>query len=249
MNIFAIDSGNTRVKWGLWQGDAAAGQWLRVGALGHDEIDDRDVGIGAVLSHLPPPERVALANVAGDDIATALSARLKSGAPVTWAESRSEQCGVRNGYAEPSSLGVDRWAALIGARHLHRGACLVVCAGTATTVDVLSPDSEFTGGVILPGLDLMKRSLAENTARLPLAEGVFSEEPRSTADAIETGVLQAQAGAIERMHARALARHGEVACLLSGGSAARIAPQLRIAHRLRDHLVLDGLVRMALEVP
>lgn len=248
MNILAIDSGNTRVKWGLWQGDAAAGQWLRVGAIGHDDIDDRDAGIGAVLARLPVPQRVAVANVAGEDTGALLADRVKAtGAPVTWAASQAEQCGVRNGYASPASLGVDRWAALIGARHLHSGACVVVCAGTATTIDVLTAAGDFRGGVILPGVDLMKRSLAENTARLPLADGVFVDEPRSTADAIESGVLQAQAGAIERMYARAVAMHGEATCFVSGGAAARIAPQLRIAHRLRDHLVLDGLVRMALE--
>lgn len=252
VNILAIDSGNTRVKWGLWQGDAGAGQWLRVGAMSHDEINDGDAGPGAVLACLAGGQhvqRVAVANVAGEETAKSLAALARTtGAPMTWAESRAVQCGVRNLYANPASLGVDRWAALIGARHLHRGASLVVCAGTATTIDVLSAAGEFRGGVILPGFDLMKRSLAENTARLPLADGVFAEEPRSTADAIETGVLQAQAGAIERMHARAVALHGEVDCFISGGAATRIAPRLHVAHHLRDHLVLDGLVRMALEV-
>ena len=63
-------------------------------------------------------------------------------------------------------------AALVGARASVSGACVVVCAGTATTIDVLSADGEFRGGLILPGFDLMRAALANNTAQLPLAEGV-----------------------------------------------------------------------------
>lgn len=266
MKILAIDSGNTRVKWGLWDegGDAApassasalvlasAGGWLHVGALRHDELDDVTSGLAAALARLPAPARIAVANVAGEGARTALSRALAGLAvPVTWAQSRAAQCGVTNGYGKPATLGVDRWAALIGARHRSPGDCIVVGAGTATTIDILRASGEFRGGVILPGLDLMKRALAENTARLPLADGVFADEPRNTEDAIETGALHAQAGAIERMHARAGAGAGsgagQVACLLSGGAAARIAAQLALPHELLDHLVLDGLVRIALE--
>ncbi|MBM3346978.1 MAG: type III pantothenate kinase, partial [Betaproteobacteria bacterium] len=197
---------------------------------------------------LPAPDRIAVANVAGEGARAALSGALANlVAPVTWARSRAAQCGVSNGYGRPETLGVDRWAALIGARHRHAGDCIVVGAGTATTIDILRATGEFRGGVILPGLDLMKRSLAENTARLPLADGAFADEPRSTEDAIETGALHAQAGAIERMHARA--GGARAACFLSGGTAARIAAQLSLPHRVLDHLVLDGLVRIALEEP
>jgi len=252
MKILAIDSGNTRVKWGLWD----AGGWLHVGALRHDELEDATGGLAAALARLPAPVRVAVANVAGEGARTALSRALAGlAAPVTWAQSRAAQCGVTNGYGKPATLGVDRWAALIGARHRSPGDCIVVGAGTATTIDILRASGEFRGGVILPGLDLMKRALAENTARLPLADGVFADEPRNTEDAIESGALHAQAGAIERMHARAGAGasagagsgSGQVACLLSGGAAARIAAQLALPHKLLDHLVLDGLVRIALE--
>ena len=58
---------------------------------------------------------------------------------------------------------------------------------------------EFTGGLILPGIDLMRFVLHEHTGRLPLQEGRFVAAPRSTADAIETGCRHAQAGAVERM--------------------------------------------------
>src|SRR5205807_10545519 len=112
--------------------------------------------------------------------------------------SEAERGGVRNGYERPEALGPDRWAALIAARALHNGASLVVNAGTATTVVMLGADGAFLGGAILPGVELMRFVLHEHTGRLPIQEGKYSDTPRNTIDAIETGCRHAQAGAVER---------------------------------------------------
>jgi type III pantothenate kinase len=124
---------------------------------------------------------------------------------------------------------------------------VVVGAGTATTVDLLSASGEFLGGLILPGYELMKRSLAQNTAGLPLVEGRRVDMPRNTADAIESGVAHAQAGAVERMHALLAGQAGplgQVACIVSGGAAPAVARGLGVPHRVVEHLVLDGVVRI-----
>ena len=152
------------------------------------------------------------------------------------------QCGVSNAYADPARLGADRWAALIGARALHAADCLVVMAGTATTIDVLTANGEFRGGLILPGERLMKHALAERTAGLPLSGGSVTDYPRDTGDAIETGCFFAQLGAIERMFSRL---GTERLCLLSGGAAGRMAGHLSIPLRVVDNLVLEGLARIS----
>jgi type III pantothenate kinase len=157
---------------------------------------------------------------------------------------RNRQCGVTNAYSDPGQLGADRWAALIGARHLHAGACLVVNAGTATTIDLLGGDGVFRGGAIVPGAELMKWSLEEKTAGLARAPGRFAAEPRNTADAIETGCTLAQVGAIERMFARL--EPGAV-CLLSGGAAASLSGRLGVPLRVVENLALEGLARIAAE--
>jgi type III pantothenate kinase len=123
-----------------------------------------------------------------------------------------------------------RWSGLVDVSGLPRGR-----RRPATTVDVLRSDGTFAGGMILPGLDLMKRSLAQNTAGLPMTRGSFSRTPRNTADAIESGCLLAQTGAIET--AFAAMEPGGV-CVLAGGAAPRIAPHLSIPVRLVDNLVL-----------
>ncbi|MSQ71847.1 MAG: type III pantothenate kinase [Betaproteobacteria bacterium] len=199
----------------------------------------------AVWARLVKPSRIIVASVAGAAARAAIEAALQ-GLPVAaqWLTPRASQCGVSNSYADPAQLGADRWAALIAARHLHTGPGLVVNAGTATTIDVLSAEGVFSGGVILPGLDLMKRSLAAGTAGLPLASGSFAEEPRTTADAIESGALQAHAGAIERMFTRLPKGGLGGVCFLSGGSALKIAGRLTIPVRVIENLVLEGLVRI-----
>ena len=165
--ILAIDCGNSRLKWGL---HGSAG-WRAQGM--HDYADLQ--GFAGQLRAQPRADRVVAVNVAGPLVGEAVAAAVAApGIPQHWVKSQSAQYGVRNLYDHPEQLGADRWAALIGARALHDGACLVVCAGTATTVDILDAEGGFQGGLILPGVELMCRALAANTAQLPLADGKFA---------------------------------------------------------------------------
>lgn len=237
MSILAVDAGNSRVKWGLCE----AGEWRTLGAVGVDELErlsDDDAWRG-----LHAPQRIAVSNVAGAGVRARLAALLGRWATAPmWLEASAGACGVTNAYAEPRQLGVDRWAALVAARARHRGASLVVLAGTATTIDHLDTGGVFRGGMILPGTRLMKRALHENTAALPLARGEYREFPRSTADAIETGCRVAQVATIERAYRR-LPEGG--ACFVSGGGAAEIVALLDFRVEAVEHLVLEGIVLLA----
>ncbi len=255
--LLCLDCGNTRLKWGLHIGvrhakthsAALASPWLAQGALALNEIPH----LSAVLAEIfttklvaegsgpQQPSRVIACSVANAAARATISANLgQFKAPITWIASTSNQCGVRNQYDDPALLGADRWAALIAAHQLHCGGAVVVNAGTATTIDIIDALGIFQGGLILPGLDLMRHSLAANTAQLPLAAGNFQALPRNTHDAIASGCLQATAGAITRMFTR-LKEHENPICLLSGGAANPIAPLLDIPVRRIDNLVLEGL--------
>jgi type III pantothenate kinase len=229
VNVLCLDSGNTRLKWGVRHGDS----WLAQGASSLAEFGVPSFAI----------DRIVACNVAGalaQKTLDALAARL--GLRIEWVRAQATQCGVDNGYDHPEQLGADRWAALIGARAMHRGDCLVVTSGTATTIDLLKADGRFLGGLILPGLSLMRESLAIGTADLPGAAGNYVDQPHNTMDAIASGCLNATLGAIERM-ARQLAP--DALCLLSGGAAGAVSPRLTFAHRVVDNLVLEGLARIA----
>lgn len=237
--IVCLDSGNTRIKWGVHDGLA----WVAQGALLHGEIDR----LAALVEAWPQPERVMLANVAGGDAAVRIRQQLAPWQAVFHeVRSAAKACGVTNLYNNPERLGVDRWCALIGARAQVDGPVVVVMAGTATTVDTLDAQGNFLGGDILPGIGLMLRSLAHGTAGLPFAEGRYAIHPRCTDDAIVSGVIDAQAGAIERAYGRL--DNGRTQCLLSGGYADQILPHLVIPGRLTHNLPLEGLRQIAREM-
>lgn len=236
--IVCLDSGNSRIKWGIHDG----ARWLAQGAVTHADVAD----LAMLLGEWPQPDRIVLANVAGFEAGSRIRASL-AGWASPWLDLRPEygRSGVTNLYRNPEKLGVDRWCALIGARGMVGSAAIVVMAGTATTIDTLDAGGKFLGGMILPGVDLMRRSLSSETAALPLAEGHYDAYPRCTDDAIVTGIVEAQAGAIER----AWKRLGEVGkeCLLSGGNAALLRKHLDIPCREVPNLPLEGMARIGLD--
>ena len=238
MNL-AIDAGNSRVKWGWHDGS----RWASVASVSLIEFAASSDHINPFSVTHENPSRIVISNVAGDGAQQLLinwtrifDARLE------WVHGEPERCGVRSRYERPEQLGPDRWASLIAAHALRHGPCLVVNAGTATTVDALSADGEFLGGAILPGVELMRYVLHEHTGRLPVQEGQFRDLPRNTIDAIETGCRQAQAGAVERMfQASGIAK----VCLVSGGGGPALIERLRVPARYVENLVLEGLACIA----
>ncbi len=235
-----VDAGNTRIKWAL----AEDLRLVSNGILAHEDAYQL---LSIAMASANRVSDAYCVSVAGADLTHRIDTAIRrAGIEAGWFRSSAECCGVRNGYDKPEQLGADRWAALVGAWAEHRTACLVVSAGTATTVDILDAAACFQGGLILPGEHLMRQSLSNGTAQLPLASGKFCAMPRNTADAIISGCLNAQAGAIERMY-RTIENVPGACCLLAGGSAARLAPLLTIPVRRIDDLVLRGLALAAHE--
>lgn len=247
--LLLVDVGNTMVKWALVDGDAPLGAWQNAGGVAHKDLDQIKSALrGRNIS------RAILSNVAGKAIRERLQHLLRAVQPKPfeqeWFASVETLAGIRNSYRNPAQLGCDRFAAMIGAHALFpQQALIVACCGTATTVDAVSAEGLFIGGMILPGLGLMASSLARSTAHLPqVAQHSlgFSPFALGTNDAITSGCIAAQIGAIEHaadLHAQ---RSGQVLCVLSGGAAAAIAPHLSVSNQIVDNLVLVGLHTVAM---
>jgi type III pantothenate kinase len=238
--ILAVDAGNTRIKWGLHDGKS----WLEKGWIASGNAHRLADSWQKYLQ----PERIVASNVAGPDVASQMAEACRRWATeILWAVATQDQCGVKNGYENPAQLGSDRWAALIAARQIAPEGCVVVNAGTAMTVDALSGQGVFLGGLIVPGLATMRRALAESTAGVEASGGGFEKFPGNTADAVYSGVLSAMAGAVERMVADLSKAQAEApVCLLSGGDAKFLQPLLSGKAMMVDNLVLDGLIRIAM---
>lgn len=243
MRILAVDAGNTRIKWG-WADEHG---WVRQSWRNTEDA----AALAGDFGGLELPDRIVVSNVAGAVARNAIAAVVASfKAETTWVVSCAQQCGVRSSYADPAQLGSDRWAALIGAWHLAHRSCVVVSVGTTLTVDALSDEGLFLGGTITPGPELMRATLARHTAQLQVSGGAFYYFPDKTADAIASGAINALAGSVERM-VRFMEETGQGTprAVLTGGGASLLAPRLNVLLEVVDNLVLEGLLRIALDTP
>lgn len=238
MQLF-LDRGNSSVKWGAWENGWQQEGRLPLDADGH--VPD------AALAKLPDATAIWLASVARDERDAALVAQLEAARQLTLQRivTEAEAAGVRCAYADPARLGVDRWLAVIAAFEPGRPA-VVVDAGTAITIDAVDGEGRHLGGLIAPGIGLMRHALFNNTDRIP-DEG--DEVPellgQDTRTAVSGGTLHAAAGLVDRVVARLRDETPAIRLLLTGGDAPTL--QAHLAHEMEYHprLVLDGMRRVA----
>ncbi len=270
MDHLLIDAGNTRIKWLLLSGNPPT-----TGAALTREVIDDQTALASLSAAIAAggPLAVTVSNVAGRGIEVRLRTAI-SPHPVRFITSTARCCGVTNHYNDPAQLGADRFAALIAAHHAktvvspepgrlqRKSAKLVILAGTALTIDALAADGGFMGGVIVPGLSLMRSALNVATAQLPPVDaGLRTGEggkpagslfPRDTHAAIATGTLDAAIGAVAQGINR-LRRHTEsdIEVIASGGAMAlmksALEQQLSIPLTIIDDLVLRGLHLIAVD--
>jgi type III pantothenate kinase len=248
MTFLAIDIGNTRLKWAQYASPQPGARLLGHGAVFLETIDRL---AETEWRHLPAPGSMLGCVVAGEGIKRRVEEQLELwDVEPRWVASGAQACGVTNSYDHPSRLGVDRWVALIGARHrvLAEGTArpaLVVMVGTAVTVDALDASGRFLGGLILPGFGLMLRALEMGTAGLKAPTGEAVDFPTNTSDALMSGGADAIAGAVERMHRRLSARTGAApALIMTGGAAVKLAPITELRFETIDTLIFEGLLQL-----
>ncbi|MEW9571451.1 type III pantothenate kinase [Rhodanobacter sp. Si-c] len=234
-----LDLGNTRLKWVLRNGD----DQLANGAVGwHEDVAGT---LAAAWAGPAAPEAVFGASVvdASREALVATCVNHAFGHGPYWLRTPAEACGVRNAYAEPQRLGVDRFLAMVAARADGLAPCVLAGVGTALTLDALAADGRHLGGLIAPGPRLMQQSLLGATAQVrPAHAGTIVEAADNTADAVASGCWLAAAALIERFAARmAPALGGAPALRLGGGDAEALLPLLAVPAQLAHDSVLHGL--------
>lgn len=253
MNLL-IDMGNTRLKWAITTGgQLIIGQPLFNALINREELLK-------LWKSIYRPRRLVISCVSANrllEVVQLVALELWLDVDIILVKSQAQAFGVINAYQQPEKLGVDRWLSLIAVwQQYHIPACIVDC-GTAITVDLIAADGKHQGGLICPGLTLMKESLGQGTEALPISEinyavGRISSLPIATlppflavglADfteaAIYNGTLMAAIGLIEHV----LAKQPEnIRLILTGGDAELIAEHLAVASIVDPDLVLRGLL-------
>jgi type III pantothenate kinase len=244
--LLAADIGNTQTHLGAFDGERLVEHWrfqTRAGATG-DELAERiggmlslsGIGLGdldavCVSSVVPPlgtqyeqlTERYLSANF------LAIRPGVKTGMPIR--------------IDNPVEVGADRLVNAVAAYDRFGGACVVVDFGTGINFDAVSADGEYLGGAIAPGLEISLTALVERAARIPRIELSEPEAAigRSSAAAIQSGVVFGFAGMIDGVVRRMEEELGEVSLLATGGLAARIVPFTETIEEVDEMLTLTGL--------
>ena len=242
--ILLVDVGNSRLKWAFAEGGKLEGQ-----GSARYQLSTLAQTLDSDWPHLARPDRVMVASVAGSVAQETLG---------TWVDAHWEVAaeflvpcrashGVTNAYTHPERLGADRWAALIAAHHRHEGPCCIVDCGTAITIDAVSGAGEHLGGLILPGLTMMRQALVENTQQIgPVARGNVSLLARNTEDGVTAGTLYTLVAAIDRIVADVATELGTtVSRIATGGDAAMLLPLLTGSWQHEPEIVLSGLALLA----
>jgi type III pantothenate kinase len=262
--VLLIDAGNSRLKWALLPMNYRRGSRF----ARHGVVDRQASGIrrtlGRLLQSARAPGRVLVCNVAGASFERQLraAARAAGVGGLEFAHTAPAGAGVRNAYAEPWRLGVDRWVALIGAHHEYpRQAVCIVSVGTAMTVDLLASNGHHLGGCIVPGPTMMIDALLERTAGIRSRAGAVAAAggtPGSTPAAtrsmfaqdtsagLAAGARHACAALIERAYVQARSRlRMRPHLVLAGGAATAVSSLLSMPITREDQLVLRGLAVLA----
>jgi len=245
-----IDIGNTRLKWAYEEN----GQLLLPGNLVHRGTATKQIAsFVAMLERVP--DSAAAVNVAGSDIENVLCRLIhdRFGIDLQIVRTQARFGEVINGYAAFEQLGADRWAAIVGAWQLRRRALCIVDAGTAVTIDLVTGSGRHQGGVIVPGLDLMRSSLLRDTSDIDtfvrqssgqLPDGWLGNDTRS---AVERGVLLMLCATIDRTVSSMAQNESPPHIILTGGDAPLVGPLLSYPVEQYPLLVLEGLRHLAAE--
>ena len=199
--ILLIDIGNSRIKWHFHAEQQPFDAHTQPFAINHHDADWL-TQLSHAWSNVTRPKACFISNVA-------TSARLEQVQQLIHTlfgninshivRPQKHTAHFTLAYDEVQQMGADRFAQLLGAQAIcSERNHLVISAGTATTIDGVLAHGQHLGGVIAASIDLMRTSLHQHTARLPLGGGSFSPNhpPRNTLDALASGARLARQGAV-----------------------------------------------------
>ena len=245
-NTLLVDIGNTAIKWALKDSD----NLMEMSRQQYPVNVNESFFIGC-LANVNKADKVLATCVASSEVWQGFTNTVNSlwGIKAERVVSESNGYGVINGYEKPTELGSDRWCALIAAYHESNSDVIVISCGSAITIDIVNQSGEHLGGYILPGLVMMKRSLAEHTAQVkvntPLSESNTISPARTTSGCVAAGINLAAVSVIEAVIKQQLKHSSNLQCFLTGGDADTVAEYLTTEYVMLPDLIIRGLAFIA----
>jgi type III pantothenate kinase len=188
---------------------------------------------------------VIISSVLSEDMNTQIKDALTSGGEknVYFLKTSDNNFGIDLAYINLSTLGVDRFAAMIGAKEKYTGSSCIVDIGTAVTIDAIDTNGVHQGGVIFPGVAGMKKALLKDTKieADQMADVEYNVFANSTENAIHSGCMSALVGGVEYVVNVMAEKDAFEQIILTGGDAELIQSHLSMSVIIDNTLVLDGL--------
>jgi type III pantothenate kinase len=239
--LLAIDVGNTQTVLGLFDGEHLSGHW-RIATEAHRTGDELGVLLRGfldttALGGICLSTTVPLLLRAYEELAERLGVELLAMGP-------GARSGITIRYDDPREVGPDRVANAVAAKERYGSPCIVVDFGTSTNFDVVSPEGEYVGGVLAPGIEVSMDALFARAARLFKVD--YVEPPtviaKNTAASLQSGLVYGFAGQVDAIVERIRGELGaEAPAIATGGLAELIAPHARTIERVDPWLTLEGL--------
>ena len=243
MALLAIDVGNTQTVFGLFEGEELREHW-RVATERNRSGDELGALYGSFLdlvagsrgSRSPRPCRSCTARTRTSPRSTRRWSCSSSGPGV--------KTGVPIRYDDPREVGPDRIANAVAAVERYGPPAIVVDFGTSTNFDVVSPEGEYVGGVLAPGIEVSMEALFSRAARLFKVDFVEPETviAKNTASSLQSGLVYGFAGQVDGIVERIREELGaEAQTVATGGLADLIVPHARTLETIDPFLTLEGV--------
>ena len=237
--LLVIDIGNSRTKTGLFD----KGQLIKTALFDQGKFDLGELSTGAV-------DAAAVSSVVPEGTENIVE-RLKSiNGPKPFLLNHNSIFNLSIDYKSPEKLGLDRLCgaeaalAFVGSKYNKNSIILTIDFGTATTINVVEYQKKFVGGIILPGIQLMNKSLNQFTKQLLLVDFNNYKEliGKSTEEAISSGIINSTISIIEKVISNYSNKN--VYPFITGGNAELILPYLDFEYQYEKDLVLYGIERI-----
>ncbi len=240
--LLAVDVGNTQTVFGLYDGDRLT-QSRRIAT----EPTATGDALGALLGEL-----LDLSSVDGICLSSTVPGLVREYELFAeeWARAPilvvgpGAKTGIVIRYDDPREVGPDRVVNAVAAKERYGAPCIVVDFGTSTNFDVVSPEGEYVGGVLAPGVEISMDALFARAARLMKVD--FVEPPtvigKTSIASLQSGLVYGFAGQVDGIVERIRAELGDKARVVAtGGLADLIAPQTHSIEKVDPDLTLEGL--------
>ena len=240
--LLAVDVGNTQTVFGLYDGSELGERW-RIATEAERTGDE----IGALLTDF-----VDFSVLDGICLSSTVPRLIREYEHVAqrWAKKPllvvgpGVKTGISIQYDDPREVGPDRVMNAVAAKERYGAPAIVVDFGTSTNFDVVSPQGEYVGGVLAPGVEVSMDALFARAARLVKVD--YVEPPqvigKTTATALQSGLVYGFAGQVDGIVDAIRGELGaDATAIATGGLADLIAPHSRTISKVDPFLTLDGL--------